>query len=81
MLEMHPRERLRSLKLTPDIEKSTNRILDECPNGGENIPETIDKVYAIGKGVAIKSGIVQKQANYRRKKILKWKQEREEVER
>ena len=69
MLEKHPRERLRSLKLTPDTEKSTNRILDEYPNGDENIPGTIDKVYAIGKAVAVQSGIVQKQANYRRKKI------------
>ena len=35
----------------------------------------------MGKAISIKSGIVQKQADYRRKKkILKWKQEGEKVE-
>ena len=29
MLEMHLREKLPKLKLTPDIEESANRILDE----------------------------------------------------
>ena len=67
MLEMHPREKLPKLKLTPDVEESTNRILDEYLHGDENIPEITDKVYVTGMAIAIKSGIVQKQANYRRK--------------
>ena len=67
MLELHPREKLPKLKLTPDIAESANRILDEYLHGDENIPEITDKVYAIRKAIAIKSGIVQKQANYRRK--------------
>ena len=29
MLEMHPREKLPKLKLTADIKKSANRMLDE----------------------------------------------------
>ena len=44
MLEMHPREMLPKLKLTPDIEESANRILDEYLHGDENIPEITDKV-------------------------------------
>ena len=68
MLEMHPRRKLPKLKLTPDIEESINRILDEYLHGYENTPEITDKVYAIGKEIAIKSGIVQKQANYSRKR-------------
>ena len=67
MLEMHPREKLTKLKLTPDIEESANRILDEYLHGDESIPEITDKVYAMGKAIKIKSGIVQRQANYRRR--------------
>ena len=48
MLQLHLREKLSKLKLTPDIEESTNRILDEYLHGDENIPEIIGKVY--GKG-------------------------------
>ena len=68
MLAMHTREKLPKLKLTPDIEDSANRILGDYLHGDENIPEITDKVYAMGKGIAIKSGIVQRQGNYRRKK-------------
>ena len=67
MSEMHPREKLPQLKLTPDIEENAIRVLDEYLHGDENVPEITDKVYAVGKASAIKSGIVQKQANYRRK--------------
>ena len=70
MLEMHPREKLPQLKLTPDIEENAIRILDEYLHGDENVPEITDKVYTVGKASAIKSGIVQKQANYRRKNKL-----------
>ena len=70
MLEMHPREMLPKLKLTPDIEESANRILDEYLHGDENIPEITDKVYAMGKAIKIKSGIVQRQANYHRRNKL-----------
>ena len=66
ILEMHPREKLPKLKLTSDIEERANRILDEYLYGDENIPKITDKVYATGKTTAIKSGIVQRQANYRR---------------
>ena len=41
-------------------------MLDEYPHKNENIPEITDKIYAIGKTIAIKSGISQRQANYRR---------------
>ena len=64
MLEMHPREKILKLKLSLDTEGSANRILDEYLHGDENIT---DKIYAMGKAITIKSGIVQKQANYRRK--------------
>ena len=67
---MHPREMLPKLKLTPDIEESANRILDEYLHGDENIPEITDKVYAMGKAIKIKSGIVQRQANYHRRNKL-----------
>ena len=67
MLEMHPREKLPKLKLSPNIEENDNRILDEYFHGNENIPEITEKVYAMGKAIAIKSEILQKQANYRRK--------------
>ena len=67
MLEMHPREKLPKLKMSPNIEENANRILDEYFHRNENIPEIIEKVYAMGKAIAIKSEIVQKQANYRRK--------------
>ena len=67
MLEMHLREKLPKLKLTPDIEESANRILDEYLYEDENIPELTDKVYAMGKIIAIKSWILQRQANYFRK--------------
>ena len=65
---MHPREKLPKLKLNPDIEESANRILDEYHHGDESIPEITDKVYAMEKTTATKSGIVQIQANYRRNK-------------
>ena len=61
MLEMHPREKLPKLKLTSDIKESANRILDDYHHGDENIPEITDR--SMQKAIAIKSGIVQKQAN------------------
>ena len=67
MLEIYPREKLPKLKLIPDIEESANRIVDTYLQGDENIPEIADKVYAVEMVIAIKSGIVQRQANYRRK--------------
>ena len=42
-------------------------ILDEYLHGDEKIPEITDRVYAMGKTIAMKSGIVQKQANYQGK--------------
>ena len=67
MLEMHLSEKLPKLELTPDIDESANRILDEYLYEDENIPEITDKVYAMGKIIAIKSWILQRQANYCRK--------------
>ena len=58
MLEMHPREKLPKLKLTTDIEENANRILDEYLHGDENISEITNKVYAVGKTISVKSGIV-----------------------
>ena len=58
MLEMHPREKLLKVKLTPDTEESANKILDEYLHGDENIPKITDKVFAMGKTIAIKSGTV-----------------------
>ena len=80
MLAMHTREKLPKLKLTPDIEESANRILGDYLHGDENIPEITDKVYAMGKGIAIKSGIVQRQGNYRRKNKPSNENRREKVE-
>ena len=55
MLKLHPRQKLPKLKLIPDIEESTNSILDEYLHGDENIPEITDKVYVMGKTIVIKS--------------------------
>ena len=55
MLKLHPRQKLPKLKLIPDIEESANSILDEYLHGDENIPEITDKVYVMGKAIAIKS--------------------------
>ena len=60
MLELEPREKLCKLKLTPEIEESANRILDQYLHGDENIPE-ITEVYSLGKVIAIKKGIVLKE--------------------
>ena len=67
MLEMHPGEELPKLKPTANIEERANSILDQYLHGDENIPQITDKVYAMGKAIAIKSVIVQRQANYRGK--------------
>ena len=81
MLGLHSREKLPKLKLTRDIEESAIRILDEYLHGHDNIPEITDKVYAMEKSIAIKSGILQKQVNYRRKnKPSNGTGEREKVE-
>ena len=61
MLELEPREKLCKLKLTPEIEESANRILDQYLHGDENIPEITEKVYSLGKVIAIKTGIVLKE--------------------
>ena len=53
MLEMHQREKLPKFKLTSDTEVNANRILHEYLLGDTNIPEITDKVYAIGKAIAI----------------------------
>ena len=67
MLGLHSREKSPKLKLTRDIEESAIRILDEYLHGHDNIPEITYKVYAMEKSIAIKSRILQKQVNYRRK--------------
>ena len=67
MLEMHQKGKLPKLRLTADIEQSANRIIDQYLHRDEKIPEISDKVYAMGKAIAIKSGIMQRQANYLRK--------------
>ena len=67
MLEMHQRRKLPRLRLTADIEQRANRIIDQYLNRDEKIPEISVKVYAMGKAIAIKSGIMQRQANYLRK--------------
>ena len=56
MLEMNPREKLPKLKLTPDVAESANRLLDEYLHGDESIPEITEKVYAMRKTIARKSG-------------------------
>ena len=67
MLKLRPREKLCKLKLTPEIEESANRILDQYLHGDENIPEITEKVYAMGKAVAIKTGIVLKEKKAKEK--------------
>ena len=63
MLEMHPREELPELKLNSDVEESAEKILDEYLHGDGNITEITDKVYAMGKAIAIKTVTVQKETN------------------
>ena len=77
---MHPREKLPKLKLTLYIEESASKILEEYLYGDENIPETANKVSAMGKAIAIKSGIVKRQANYHRKNKPSNGNRREKVE-
>ena len=73
---MHLRKKLLKHKLTFDTEESANRILDKYFHEDENIPEITDKVYAMGKAIAIKLGIVQKETNSPKKAPLKWEQEK-----
>ena len=70
MLEMHPREELPELKLNSDVEESAEKILDEYLHGDGNITEITDKVYAMGKAIAIKTVTVQKETNSCRKNKL-----------
>ena len=79
MSEMHPREKIPKLKLTPDIEESANRILEEYLHGDESISDITKKVYAVGKTIAKKSGKVQRQANCRRKNMPSNGNKREKV--
>ena len=58
MLQIQPSEKLPKLTLIFDTEESANRLLDEYFHEDENIPNITDKVYAMGKAIAIKSGIV-----------------------
>ena len=67
ILEMHPSEKLPKTKVTLDVEESANRVLNKYLHGDENITEIKNKLYSMGKTTAVKSVIVQKQANYRRK--------------
>ena len=60
-LILHPREELPELKLTSDVEESAEEILDEYLHGDGNITEITDKVYAMGKAIAIKTVTVQKE--------------------
>ena len=77
---MHPRERLPKIKLTSNIEKSANRILDEYLHGDENIPEITDKGHAMGKTITINSGTIQKETSSRRKNKSSNRNRREKVE-
>ena len=70
MLEMHPREELPELKLNSDVEESAEKILDEYLHGDGNITEITDKVYAMGKAIAIKTVTVQKETNSSKKNKL-----------
>ena len=81
MLELESREKLCKLKLTPEIEESANRMLDQYLHGDENIPEITDKDCAMAKAIAIKTGIVLNEKKGQRKiKTLKWKQTGEETQ-
>ena len=64
---MHPKEKLPKLKLASDIEETAHKILGKCIHGDENILEFTDNIYAMGKPIAIKSGIVLKETNSHRK--------------
>lgn len=56
MTEMEPRERLRKLKVTTELQKKADSILGPV----DTILEITDKVYAMGKAVENKMGLPQK---------------------
>ena len=73
-------EKILKLKLAFDTEESAYRILNEHLLGNENIPGITDKVYAMGKTIGLKSEILQRETNYRRKNKLSNGNRREKVE-
>ena len=73
-------EKILKLKLAFDTEESAYRILNEYLLGNENIPGITDKVYAMGKTIGLKSEILQRETNYRRKNKLSNGNRREKVE-
>ena len=73
-------EKILKLKLAFDTEESAYRILNEYLLGNENIPGITDKVYAMGKAIGLKSEILKRETNYRRKNKLSNGNRREKVE-
>ena len=73
-------EKILKLKLAFDTEESAYRILNKHLLGNENIPGITDKVYAMGKTIGLKSEILQRETNYRRKNKLSNGNRREKVE-
>ena len=73
-------EKILKLKLAFDTEENAYRILNEYLLGNENIPGITDKVYAMGKTIGLKSEILQRETNYRRKNKLSNGNRREKVE-
>ena len=73
-------EKILKLKLAFDTEESAYKILNEHLLGNENIPGITDKVYAMGKTIGLKSEILQRETNYRRKNKLSNGNRREKVE-
>ena len=73
-------EKILKLKLAFDTEESAYRILNEYLLGNENIPGIMDKVYAMGKAIGLKSEILKRETNYRRKNKLSNGNRREKVE-
>ena len=53
--------------LTSDIEESANTMVEKYLHGDEIISEIRDKVYAVGRTIAKKSEIVEKENNSRKK--------------
>ena len=63
-----PRNRLEKLKMTKSIENSVERILGKYLKEVDEIPEITNVVYAMGKAIAEKIGITNKENKDRQQK-------------
>ena len=59
MTEMEPREKLRKTKVPIELQEKADSILGHHLRGVDTMAEITDKVYAMGKAVEIKMGLLQ----------------------